>query len=264
MLYTAQQMKASALDEATALLEKASYLSDSEARYYPEMVPVRENTRLGKNVIRLEDLNEYVLANGIADGSVALQQICEASGIKRDTVVFSVDEVSVLEDAMMEETVRLIKQDSGMEVYAAPVSEADMASILAESVGELMVTNIGAGQDQYADALFEAFVNDDFESLFNEGTLAVKVKNKIAASATGQKIKATASDVASKVESAMKQAATQSRKWIAKKISAFRTLIDKFTKKGEYEPGVKGIINKVIAKIKQAIEYLSGLLRGDR
>lgn len=258
MLFTAQQMQASALDEATALLENASYLSDAEARYYPEMVPIRENSRLQKNVVRVEDLVEYSMANSIADGGVALQQICEASHIGMDSVVFSVDEVSILEDVNMEDTVRGLIQ-SGAEVYAAPVSEADMASIIAESVGEVMLYGEANGQSAITDQLLEAFVDDDFEFLFNEEAIVESVKEK--ASKAGNAIVNKAASIANKVEAAVKQAAGQSRRWIAKKISAFRTVLDKFRKKGEYEPGIKGIINTVIAKVKQAIEYLSGLLK---
>ena len=261
MLFTAQQLQSSAFGSVTAMLENASYLSDDEARYYPEMVPIRENSRLQKHMVRVEDLVEYSMANGIDDGGVALQQICEASGIDMNTVAFSVDEVSVLEDFNMEDTVRgLIK--AGAEVYYAPVSEADMAYIMAESVVDLMIYGEETGQSQASDALLEAFVDDNFEYLFNEGEMVSRVKEK--ASKAGNAVIKNASSVADKVAKVIKQAAHKSRNWIAKKISAFRTLLGKFTdrirKKGEYEPGVKGVINKVIAKIKQAIEYLSDLL----
>ena len=263
MLFTAQQMQASVLDEATALLEGASYLSDEEARYYPEMVPVRENTRLQRNVVRVEDLVEYSMANGIDDGGIALRQVCEASGIEMGSVVFSVDEVSVLEDVNMEDTVRGL-MNAGAQVYYAPVSEADMASIMAESVVELMVYGEQTGQSQATDSLLEAFVDDDFEYLFNENEMVNRVKDK-ASKAKGA-IVTNAVAVADKVENAMKAAANKSRNWIAKKISAFRTILDRFQKKAEQKgpevkQGIKGVIQKVIAKIKQAIEYLSGLLR---
>lgn len=266
MLFTAQQMRTSALDEATALLENASYLSDAEARYYPEMVPVRENTRLQKNVVRVEDLVEYSMSNGIDDGGVALKQICEASNIDMSSVVFSVDEVSVLEDVNMEDTVRGLIQ-AGVQVYAAPVSEADMASIMAESVAELMLFGEETGQSEVTDSLLEAFVDDDFEYLFNENEMVAKVKEK--ASRAKGAIVTQATDVASKVEAAVKQAHNKSRQWLAKKISAFRTVLDnlkaKFHKGDQQQQmaqtGIKGVVEKVIAKIKQAIEYLSGLLR---
>jgi len=261
MLFTAQQMQTSALDEATALLENASYLTDAEARYYPEMVPIRENSRLQKHIIRVEDLVEYAMSNGIGDGGVALQQICEASNIDMSTVAFSVDEVSILEDLNMEDTVRGLIQ-AGAQVYAAPLSEDDMANIMAESVTELMLFGEETGQSEISDALLEAFVDDDFETLFNEEGMVQKVKEK--ASKAKSAAVSKAKDIAHKVEAAVKQAASKSRKWIAKKISAFRNIMgrlkDKITHQGEYAPGVKGIFNKVIAKIKQAIEYLSGLL----
>lgn len=261
MLFTAQQMQTSALDEATALLENASYLTDAEARYYPEMVPIRENSRLQKHIIRVEDLVEYAMSNGIGDGGVALQQICEASNIDMSTVAFSVDEVSILEDLNMEDTVRGLIQ-AGAQVYAAPLSEDDMANIMAESVTELMLFGEETGQSEISDALLEAFVDDDFETLFNEEGMVQKVKEK--ASKAKSAAVSKAKDIAHKVAAVVKQAASKSRKWIAKKISAFRNIMgrlkDRITHQGEYAPGVKGIFHKVIAKIKQAIEYLSGLL----
>lgn len=262
MLYTAQQLKTSILDEATALLENASYLSEEESRYYPEMVPIRENQRLERNIVRVEDLVEYSMSNGIEDGGLALSQICEASNIDMNTVAFSVDEVSILEDINMEDTVRGLIQ-AGAEVYCAPVSEADMASIMAESVVDLMIFGEETGQSDITDMLLEAFVDDDFDTLFNENEMVDRVKAK-AASVKGS-IVTNAASVADKVESAVKQASTKSRHWIAKKISAFRTILDRFRKKEQELPpktesGVKGVINKIIAKIKQAIDYLSGLL----
>lgn len=261
MLFTESQMQMNDLDKVISLLENASYLSDAESRYYPEMVPIRENSRLQKHIIRVEDLVEYAMSNGIGDGGVALQQICEASNIDMSTVAFSVDEVSILEDVNMEDTVRGLIQ-AGAEVYAAPLSEDDMASIMAESVTELMLLGEETGQSEITDVLLEAFVDDDFETLFNEEGMVQKVKEK--ASKTKKVVVAQASDIAHKVEAAVKQAASKSRKWIAKKISAFRTILgrlkDRVTKQGEYAPGVKGIFNTVIAKIKQAIEYLSSLL----
>lgn len=261
MLFTESQMQMGALDRATALLENASYLSDAEARYYPEMVPIRENSRLQKHIVRVEDLVEYAMSNGIGDGGVALQQICEASNIDMSTVAFSVDEVSILEDLNMEDTVRGLIQ-AGAQVYAAPLSEDDMANVMAESVTELMLFGEETGQSEITDALLEAFVVDDFETLFNEEGMVQKVKEK--ASKAKNAAVSKASDIAHKVEVAVKQAASKSRKWIAKKISAFRNVLgrlkDRATKQGEYAPGVKGIFNKVIAKIKQAIEYLSSLL----
>ena len=72
MLYNANDLQMSVIDEAMTLLEGANYLTESESRYYPEMVPIRENDRLGYKLMRIEDLVEYSLANGITDSDVMI------------------------------------------------------------------------------------------------------------------------------------------------------------------------------------------------
>lgn len=259
MLYNAQQINASVIDEATALLENASYLSESESQYYPEMVPIRENARLQKNVVRVEDLVEYSMANGITDGGIALQQICEASDVHMGSVVFSVDEVSVLEDVNMEDTVRGLIE-AGATVYAAPVSRSNISSILAETVSDFMYQGEIYNDTKGSDALLEAFINDDFDSMFAEAVVMESVKEK--AKEVGGKIVAKAEDVYNKVSSAIKQAATKSSKWIAEKISAFRTILGSLSEKAKSAGGsVKGAIGKVIDKIKQGIAFLSAQLK---
>jgi hypothetical protein len=254
MLIKAEEMKSNAIDEALQLLENSSYLSESESRYYPELVPVRENARLGKNVVRLEDLLEYSMANGISDGGYALKQICEASDIQPSSVVFSVDEVHVLEDVNMEDTVRGLIE-AGATVYAVPVSENDMASIMAETVTDYMVMGESAGDTAGTDALLEAFVNDDFETFFNEAEVTAAIQKK--ASKAGKK----AEEIGNRIANVMKQAGSKSANWISKKISAFRSLADKLASRIKGEPTYKKVFNKVIAKIKQAIEFLSKQLK---
>jgi hypothetical protein len=254
MLITAEDIKSNAIDEAMELLENSSYLSESESRYYPGLVPVRENARLGRNVVRLEDLLEFAMANGISDGGYALKQICEASDIAPSSVVFSVSEVAVLEDVNMEDTVRGL-MEAGATVYAVPISENDMASIMAETVTDYMLMGESSGDTAGTDALLEAYVNDDLETFFQEEAVTESVKEK--AGKAGKKVK----EMGNKIANVMKQAAGKSANWISKKISAFRNLMDKLLKRGQYEPGIKGVVNKVIAKIKQAIDFLSRQLK---
>lgn len=259
MLFTANQLKASALDEATALLENASYLSDDEARYYPEMVPVRENARLQKYVVRLEDLVEYSMANGISDGGVALQQICEASDIDLGNVIFSVDEVNVLEDVNMEDTVRGCIQ-AGAQVYYAPVAEADMANIMASTITDLMVLGAQSGQSQITDPFLEAFVDDNFDAIFSEAEVANKIVDK--ASRKNGSVAASSKDAAvNKISHAVDESASNNRHWTAKKISALRTSISECDMNAQRDPSSARAFNETSAKINQAVEYLSRALR---
>jgi hypothetical protein len=93
------------------------------------------------------------------------------------------------------------------------------------------------------------------EAFFQEEALTESVKEK--AGKAGKKVK----EMGNKIANVMKQAAGKSANWISKKISAFRNLMDKLLKRGQYEPGIKGVVNKVIAKIKQAIDFLSRQLK---
>ena len=276
MLYTANEMKTSFLDEAMAILEGANYLSEEESRYYPQMVPVRENARIGKNFIRVEDLIEYSLSNGINDGAYALGQICEAANVNPQTIAFSIDEVSILEDSEMEDTVRQLMA-AGAEVYAAPISENDMVYIMAETVCDISIAGIEEDAEDYTDALFEAFLDDDFETFFSENSITDTIHNKasyakgkisgayhsgrdrVGAAAARGKEKGAA--VIGKIEATLKSATEKPRTWIAKKISSFRTLLDRFTRKqaevAPEHPKAKTIFERIIEKIKSALAYLS-------
>ena len=50
-----------------SLLDEMSYLTEEESAYYPAMVPVLENSRIGAYTIALEDINEFCESNGIED-----------------------------------------------------------------------------------------------------------------------------------------------------------------------------------------------------
>lgn len=271
MLYTADEMKTSFLDEAMAILEGANYLSEEESRYYPQMVPIRENTRIGRNLIRVEDLIEYSLSNGISDGAYALGQICEAANVDPQTIAFSVDEVSILEDSEMEDTVRQLMA-AGAEVYAAPISENDMAYIMAETACDISIMGIEQDEEEYTDTLFEAFLVDDFETFLSENNVVDQIQSKVSY-ARGKanalydtkvapkvsQAKDKGHSIINKIESTMSSAFSKSKEWLAKKISSFRTLLDKFLgkEKATEDKSVKGIIRKIIEKIKQALKYLS-------
>jgi hypothetical protein len=72
------------LDEAAQLLESSQFLNESESAYQPYMVPIRESKQYGSNLIKVEDLVEYSLANGIIDANYAIDSVCEANDIERE------------------------------------------------------------------------------------------------------------------------------------------------------------------------------------
>lgn len=248
MVFAERDMQLSNLDEATAILEHASYLTDAESRYYPEMVPIRENSRLGCNIIRVEDFIDYGLSNGITEGGYALAQICEASGIEQSSVAFSVDEVSILEDTEMDDTVRALL-NTGVKVYASPINEHDMAYVMTESVIEAMIASAEQGNEEYGDALFEAFISDDFDTYLAEQFIQESIQDKI--HSAGNSVQS----YMNKVQDTVRQAAGKSRNWIARKISSLRSLAIKA--KNSLGDNASALVNK----INQGINYLGAQLK---
>ena len=234
-------------NEIMKILDNAEYLTEQESIYYPEMVPIRESNELGKYIIRLEDLVDYSLSNGISDGGYALSQICEASQVNQEDVVFSVNEVTILEDIDMEDTTRKLLE-TGMKVYAVPISDRDMAYIMTEAVVNALLETNGTQNEDYADQLFAAYVNDDF-SYLNEKYIIENIQDSV------NNIKSNVNDVAERVSNTVSQAADDSRKWTAKKISSLKKTKNKISNK------IGNAGKQVINKIDDGIDHLKNKLK---
>lgn len=221
MLYTNRNLQINRLEQVSRLLENANYLTEQECIYRPEMVPIRENLRIGRDVIRLEDFVDYALANGITEGGYALAQICEANGISQDNIVFSVDEVSVLEDSEMEDTVRQLLE-KGQTVYSCPISSNDIAYILAESITDAANICLSQGNEDYCDELLEAYINDRFDILLNEEYIVESILDSTKSKAESwlNKSKMSINDLHDKIVNSAQDA----KNWSARKISALRTV----------------------------------------
>lgn len=269
MLYTNRDLQLNNLNAISRLLENANYLNEQECIYRPEMVPIRENSRIQRDIIRLEDFVDFALANGITEGGYALAQICEASGVSQDNIVFSVDEVSVLEDFEMEDTVRKLLE-AGQEVYACPVSSNDISYILAESVVNAADACLDNDNEDYCDYLLEAYINDKFDILLSEQYIIEGVLDKIKDTvgsgidsikdkaskardfiadkagnvkdhifAAGRKIKGYGSDAYDKVgelKDKLSTSAGNAKNWTARKISSLKTIA-----REKYNSGKKGL-----------------------
>lgn len=269
MLYTNRDLQLNNLNAISRLLENANYLNEQECIYRPEMVPIRENSRIQRDIIRLEDFVDFALANGITEGGYALAQICEASGVSQDNIVFSVDEVSVLEDFEMEDTVRKLLE-AGQEVYACPVSSNDISYILAESVVNAADACLDNDNEDYCDYLLEAYINDKFDILLSEQYIVEGVLDKIKDTvgsgidsikdkagkardfiadkagnvkdhifAAGRKIKGYGSDAYDKVgelKDKLSTSAGNAKNWTARKISSLKTIA-----REKYNSGKKGL-----------------------
>lgn len=274
MLYTTRNLQINSLNEISRLLENANYLTEQECIYRPEMVPIRENLRIQKDIIRLEDFVDYALANGITEGGYALAQICEASGVSQDNIVFSVDEVSILEDSEMEDTVRQLLE-KGQTVYACPISRYDIAYMLAESVTDAANICLSQGNEDYCDELLEAYINDRFDILLSEEFIVESVLDQ-ARSKAGSWIdnaKMSARDLHDKVVNS----ANDAKNWAARKISSLRTVARNKLDVAEDRAGhlgdnasafmsksrgfVTNNANLLKSKINNGIEYLGNKLK---
>lgn len=237
----------SSLNEATTFLDNSYYLTEQESAYYPAMVLVRENSRLGLNLVRLEDLVDYSLANNITDYGYAINSVCEASNVDVGSIGLSVDEVSIIEDAEMADTVREFG-NNGIPVYVAPLPSTDIACVMAEAVIDTCV------EYDNADYLLEAYVDDDFETLLNENVITDKI------SSAYKTVKGAASNAYDKVANAISSAKNTSSKWISKKIASLKKTYRKYKEKAKNFASPK--IDAICRKIKSAIEFLKSKLPG--
>lgn len=234
----------SALDEASRLLEGSSYLTDAESAYHPSMLPIRENSRLGLNMIKLEDFVEYALDNGISDASYALNSVCEANDVDPSSVGFSIDEVSAIYDDEMTDTAMQLKE-AGIPVFANPISSLDPIYQITEAVVDTMIEYAGTESEDYADSLFEAFINDDYSTVLSEAEVIDKIKSG-----------------AESAKNAVVGAVSDAKKFASKKLASLRKKLRELQKKASTATGeAKVFLSKQIDKVKQAIAHLKAKLK---
>jgi len=87
-------------EEMKAKLDGMDYLTEDEMRFTVEMVPVRENRRLGKYLIEMEDLSRYMITNRITSLREAVGHILECNDLvgQYDNVALVIDEASILDE----------------------------------------------------------------------------------------------------------------------------------------------------------------------
>lgn len=252
------------VDDVTAVFESCDYLTEEESQYFPSMVSIRENTRLGLNIIKVEDLVEYAMYNGITEASEAISNICEANGVDISTIGFSVDDVSVLEDTEMADTALQLKE-SGVQVFTSPISTNDIIYKVTEAVVDVMTEAHGTEDEKIADSLFESFIMDDMDQVLSENAVIDKIKSgastvKDAAVKAKDKVVDTAGEVKDKVTSM----AGNAKKAAAKKLASLKVTYNNLKKKLSSAATGEGKkkIQVVMAKVKQGIEFLKQKLIG--
>jgi len=88
------------VEEMKAELDGMEYLTEDEMVFTVEMVPVRENRRLGKYLIEMEDLSRFMITNRITSVSEAVGYILECNDLvgQYDNVALVIDEASILDE----------------------------------------------------------------------------------------------------------------------------------------------------------------------
>ena len=249
MLITESQLGTGVARSGMSLLESMSYLTEEESKFHAAMVPVVENARIGANVVALEDIMKFAESNGIEDLGIALNAVCEASDIAANTVMFSVQETSVIADRATAGLVKDIMAE-GVAIAAVPLSAKHPASVLAEAaMDELFETG--------SHALLEAYINDSF------GAFAEAAKKTVApVEQKAVKAAAPAEDQVKNTETMLekikKTAIDKPRDWVAAKIAALNAKMrDVINAANAADPEKKSIFLKIKAMLAKAIEFLT-------
>ena len=255
MLITESQLGTGVARSGMSLLESMSYLTEEESKFHAAMVPVVENARIGANVVALEDIMKFAESNGIEDLGIALNAVCEASDIAANTVMFSVQETSVIADRATAGLVKDIMAE-GVAIAAVPLSANHPASVLAEAaMDELFETG--------SHALLEAYINDSFGAFAEAAKKATApVAQKAAKAAVAPAAAPAAEDQVKSTETMLekikKTAIDKPRDWIAAKIAALNAKMrDVINAANAADPEKKSIFLKIKAMLAKAIEFLT-------
>lgn len=240
-----KQEQFGSLNEASEFLDNAIYLNESESMYIPERVAIQENSDLGKYLIRLEDFVDYTLSNNIDDASIALSNVCEANNINPEDIGFAVDEVSIIEDEEMMDTVKEL-QEAGFLVGSTSINENNIAYIYTDIMLE---TALECDDEETMDAVLEAYIEDDAD-LLSEAVIVDKVKEK--AQQAGKSVQT----VFAKLKDTLVSAKSKSSNWIARKIASLRSLGRQWANSGHQAA------KAVVGKINDCIGSLTEKLRG--
>ena len=240
-----QEDIAKPIDEAAELLESSQFLSEAESSYHPFMIPIRESKEYEANVVKIEDLVEYSMANGITDAGYAIDKVCEANEISADTLAFSIDEANAIYDEEMLDTALVLKE-AGAAVLVAPMSRLDPMYQITESVVDLMMECTDTEHEEAADSLFEAFIMDDYDTVFAEAAIVGKVKTN-----------------ASGVKASVSAKSANAKKAASEKMAALREKLRALKEKSKGLTGkAKEKCLAAIEKVKQSIAFLKNKVSG--
>jgi hypothetical protein len=219
-----------------AILESISYMEPQD--YNVLAVPVIENSRIGANVVALEDIMKFAESNGIEDLGIALNVVCEANSISKSTIAFSIQETSLIGYPYYEDIVSGVLAEN-VDVYAIPIStKLPVVEMVDMSINQLIKTG--------NDTLLEAFTHSDFDR-FLEAVESNPEEN----TSRLQTIKNWIADIKHNV-------GDKPRDWISKQIAAINSKMREIIYKIQTsDPKTKGILTKIKEALAKAIEWLT-------
>lgn len=224
-----------------SVLEGTDTMSSINSVMTPDMVNIKHIGRIDKDLIQLESFVAYSESNGIDDGGIALQKVCEANGVSRyDKVGFMVNEASLyLNDGYVE----LIEQVqyNGFPVHIAPISSV---SIYYRGLEEALQLD-----SQYT--TFEESANLMAFCEFNPFEVGKEYLNKGVTSIKnfGSSVKDRVSKNVSNIKSTLSASPTA----LANKLAAIRkSLGEKSAKLKQATGDAKVFLTKQVAKLKKA------------
>ena len=149
------------------LLESLPSLNESLSSYNGEMVPIRHNSRLGKNLIQLEDFYKYSTINNFEDGDAAIGAVCESNMISVDgSIGFMVNEASLYANDELAQLAEEVKT-AGYPFY---VSEISSSSNYYKNLQEALALDEGATcfeESQALQAFCEGVLEDKLAGVIN-------------------------------------------------------------------------------------------------
>lgn len=109
------------VDEFISELKMMPALTEEEIRFPVEAVPLKENSRLGKYLIEIEDLSRYMLTNKISNVLEAVHRIgaINMKDLDNRNTAIVVDEASILQEI----------EDLGMNIGGANSNEGNIGTV---------------------------------------------------------------------------------------------------------------------------------------
>ena len=238
-VFTEAELKSTKQVDVFTMLEGANYLTEDEVKVQPQLIPVKENSRLHGHTVRFEDIATLAESMDV-DYISAMRAVAESNKLDYNHLCVVVKEEDIIIDP---DICGQLKN-----IVVAPVSESDLAVQYTDAVVEAYLEN----QD---DAFLEAGI---MECAFLDEFVGLNEEEAAAPAAENSKIQ----NALQTAKTTLAQAATQSRQWIARQINRLRALYNGLLAKAnaDVKSGNAGMFKKAATKLANIIDKLMAKL----